>query len=213
MNSISKKGINTLSCSYKDGFSVFRGTNAASTLIFETRYIGTLQLCLMAELISTDIDATCYTATVQSLFYHITNRRQTPLEIIHLVNQGIVPLFYNNGISMPCSLTTIDRTSGCATVVGSGHLPIIHKSRNGTITTIPCGGESLGVTEYPVISHRSLAIQKGDRFVLLNGVSNENETTTIIDHIAENAFADAQTIADLMPDAAKDKIVLMSVEI
>jgi phosphoserine phosphatase RsbU/P len=145
--------------------------------------------------------AALLTTLAKLLFQHGTAEHTRPEAIMRAVNNDFRSIFGARSF-MTAMCVALDAASGCATVVGAGHPPLLVARSDGTTLTIPSSAPPLGLIEQSTFTESDVHLERGDAFFLY--------TDGLFGSEQANAFRLTPTrLAEMLRPAGRDAEALV----
>lgn len=109
--------------------------------------------------------AALLTTLAKLLFQHGTVEHTRPAAIMRAVNNDFRSIFGARSF-MTAMCVALDSQTGCATVVGAGHPPLLVARRDGGNELLRSSAPPLGLMERSEFSEADIQLEKGDAFLL-----------------------------------------------
>ena len=109
--------------------------------------------------------AALLTTLAKLLFQHGTGEHTKPAEIMRAVNNDFRSIFGARSF-MTAMCVALDPKTGCATIVGAGHPPLLVARQNGETEALPSSAPPLGLVERSEFTASEVRLEKGDAFLL-----------------------------------------------
>ncbi len=152
--------------------------------------------------------AALMTTLAKLLFHHGSVEHNEPAEIMRAVNSDFRSIFGARSF-MTAMCVALDPTTGCASVVGAGHPPLLVARVNGGTESIASSAPPLGLLENSNFVEESVNLLPGDTFFLytdgLYGSDNANAprlTPANLARLLHPAAGTAQALIDRVLDDA-----------
>ena len=156
--------------------------------------------------------AALLTTLAKLLFHHGSGEHARPAEIMEAVNNDFRSIFGARSF-MTAMCVALEAQTGCASVVGAGHPPLIVARRAGAAELVTSIAPPLGLLEKSHFEETTIALQPGDGFLLytdgLYGASRveaERWTPTRLQALMTGDHSSAQALlGHLLERAAPEK--------
>ncbi len=156
--------------------------------------------------------AALLTTLAKLLFHHGSGEHARPAEIMEAVNNDFRSIFGARSF-MTAMCVALEAQTGCASVVGAGHPPLIVARRAGAAELVTSIAPPLGLLEKSHFEETTIALQPGDGFLLytdgLYGASKvaaERWTPTRLQALMTGDHSSAQALlGHLLERVAPDK--------
>jgi serine phosphatase RsbU (regulator of sigma subunit) len=109
--------------------------------------------------------AALLTTLAKLLFHHGAVEHNEPAEIMEAVNKDFRSIFGARSF-MTAMCVALDPTTGCASVVGAGHPPLLVARSSGRTEAIPSSAPPLGLLERSEFLATNINLDPGDAFFL-----------------------------------------------
>lgn len=183
----------------------------------------------VADISGHDLGASFVTSSLKALVRQNANPLYTPVETLKNMN-SVLTTFLRDGMHLTASLIFLNRVRSRLTLVSAGHPAAIRVGADGTVETLACEGDVLGVFESIQCGQIECAVSPGDRLYLYtDGLIERFGPTTrgreqgfaaLLDACrAQAATPLAEAVeaisAALQPQAGpvQDDVVLMGIEV